>query len=171
MDGRPHFDGEALCKTLLARGVRCTYMHLNAIAFVMDSVTKVLLGASAVKSNGAVLARSGTAVVAMAAHNARKPVLICAQSIKFHEAVQLDSITSNEQGNPQARCFSLLRICSLTVCLLLHRVAAIQNPSLNNERIRICLHSILATFWVVARAVRSLACSAKAAVSRLLANV
>lgn len=104
MDGRPHFDGEALCKTLLARGVRCTYMHLNAIAFVMDSVTKVLLGASAVKSNGAVLARSGTAVVAMAAHNARKPVLICAQSIKFHEAVQLDSITSNEQGNSQARC-------------------------------------------------------------------
>jgi translation initiation factor eIF-2B subunit delta len=67
----------------------------------MPSVTKVLLGASAVKSNGAVIARAGSAMVAMAAAQAHKPVLVCAQSIKFHEDVQLDSITENERGSVQ----------------------------------------------------------------------
>lgn len=101
VDARPHYEGERLCRTLLHAGIKCTYMALHAISFSMKAVTKVLLGASAVKSNGAVLARSGTAMVAMAAAVERKPVLICAQSIKFHEDVQLDAITSNEQGDPQ----------------------------------------------------------------------
>ena len=104
VDGRPHFEGETMCRRLLAAGVVCTYVHLNAISYAMKPVTKVLLGASAVKSNGAVVARCGTAVVAMAASAEHKPVLICAQSIKFHEDVQLDSLTSNEKGDPQVRC-------------------------------------------------------------------
>jgi translation initiation factor eIF-2B subunit delta len=98
VDSRPSNAAEAFCKCLLKAGVPCSYMALNAVPHAMPSVTKVLLGASAVKSNGAVIARAGSAIVAMAAARAHKSVLVCAQSIKFHDDVQLDSITENERG-------------------------------------------------------------------------
>ena len=74
-----------------------------------------MLGCAAVKSNGAVVARAGSALVAAAAAAERKPVLICAQTAKFHDDVQLDAITSNEQADPAVRC----RICSHVLLLVL----------------------------------------------------
>ncbi len=53
-------------------------------------------------SNGTVMARAGSAAVAMVAHARRKPVLVCCESFKFHERVQLDAVTHNELGDPQA---------------------------------------------------------------------
>lgn len=100
VDARPEISGERLACTLLSAGIKCSHMALDALTHMIKSATKVMLGASAVKSNGAAVARAGSALVAMASANARKPVLICAQSIKFHDEVQLESITSNEQGDP-----------------------------------------------------------------------
>ena len=100
VDARPEISGERLACTLLSAGIKCAHMALDALTHMIQSATKVMLGASAVKSNGAAVARAGSALVAMASANARKPVLICAQSIKFHDEVQLESITSNEQGDP-----------------------------------------------------------------------
>ena len=68
----------------------------------MQEVTKVFLGASAVLSNGTVLSRAGSAVVAMAAADASKSVIICCETYKFAERVLLDSITLNELGDPGA---------------------------------------------------------------------
>jgi len=65
-------------------------------------VSKVLLGASAVLSNGTVLSRAGAASVAMAAAAAARPVIVCAETYKFAERVLLDSITLNELGDPGA---------------------------------------------------------------------
>jgi translation initiation factor 2B subunit (eIF-2B alpha/beta/delta family) len=62
----------------------------------------VVLGASAVLSNGTVMARAGAASVAMASAAARVPVMVCCEAYKFHERVQLDSITHNELGDPGA---------------------------------------------------------------------
>ena len=53
-------------------------------------------------SNGTVMGRAGSAAVAMVAHAHSKPVIICCESYKFHERVQLDSITHNELGDPDA---------------------------------------------------------------------
>ncbi len=63
---------------------------------------QVFLGASAVMSNGTVMGRAGNAAVAMMAHAHSKPVIVCCESYKFHERVQLDAITSNELGDPDA---------------------------------------------------------------------
>ena len=63
---------------------------------------QVFLGASAVLSNGTVMSRAGSAAVAMMANSSSKPVIICCETFKFHEKVQLDSITSNELGDPSA---------------------------------------------------------------------
>ena len=61
---------------------------------------QVLLGAAAVLSNGTVISRAGSAAVAMMACETAKPVIICCGTYKFHERVQLDSITRNELGDP-----------------------------------------------------------------------
>jgi len=50
-------------------------------------------------SNGSVLAPSGTAMVAALAKAQRVPVIFAAESYKFSEKVQLDSIVYNELGN------------------------------------------------------------------------
>jgi len=40
-------------------------------------------------SNGTVMGRAGNAAVAMMAHAHSKPVLVCCESFKFHERVQV----------------------------------------------------------------------------------
>lgn len=52
-------------------------------------MTKVILGAAAVLSNGTVMSRAGSAAVAMMAAAAGKPVLVCCETLKFHERVQV----------------------------------------------------------------------------------
>ncbi|KFM22530.1 Translation initiation factor eIF-2B subunit delta, partial [Auxenochlorella protothecoides] len=99
-DARPLLEGRRMLRALLAARVPAQYVALNGLSFVLPRVTKVLLGAGAVLSNGAVLARAGSAAVAMAASAAHVPVLVAAETYKFHERVQLDSITHNELGDP-----------------------------------------------------------------------
>ncbi|XP_020269367.1 translation initiation factor eIF-2B subunit delta-like [Asparagus officinalis] len=100
VDSRPKLEGQALLRRLLAKGLSCTYTHINAVSYIMHEVTRVFLGASSVLSNGTVYSRVGTACVAMVAHAFHIPVLICCEAYKFHERVQLDSICSNELGDP-----------------------------------------------------------------------
>ncbi|PON62077.1 Initiation factor 2B-related [Parasponia andersonii] len=102
VDSRPKFEGQSLLRRLLAKGLSCTYTHINAVSYVMHEVTRVLLGAASVLSNGTVYSRVGTASVAMVAHAFQVPVLICCEAYKFHERVQLDSICSNELGDSDA---------------------------------------------------------------------
>ncbi|KAL8528557.1 hypothetical protein ACS0TY_006108 [Phlomoides rotata] len=102
VDSRPKFEGQMLLRRLVRKGISCTYTHINAVSYVMHEVTRVFLGAASVLSNGTVYSRVGTACVAMVAHQFRVPVLICCEAYKFHERVQIDSICSNELGDPDA---------------------------------------------------------------------
>ncbi|XP_050236338.1 uncharacterized protein LOC126686343 [Mercurialis annua] len=102
VDARPKLEGQGLLRRLVAKGLSCTYTHINAVSYIMQEVTRVFLGAASVLSNGTVYSRVGTACVAMVAHAFRVPVLICCEAYKFHERVQLDSICSNELGCPNA---------------------------------------------------------------------
>ncbi|KAI3452124.1 hypothetical protein Pfo_008789 [Paulownia fortunei] len=102
VDSRPKLEGQKLLRRLVGKGINCTYTHINAVSYIMHQVTRVFLGASSVLSNGTVYSRVGTACVAMVAHQFRVPVLVCCEAYKFHERVQLDSICSNELGDPDA---------------------------------------------------------------------
>ncbi|CAJ1944334.1 unnamed protein product [Sphenostylis stenocarpa] len=75
VDSHPRLEGQALLRRLVAKGLSCTYTHINAISYIMHEVTRVLLGASAVLSNGTVYSRVGTSCVAMVAHAFRVPKL------------------------------------------------------------------------------------------------
>ncbi|KAK9105598.1 hypothetical protein Scep_022442 [Stephania cephalantha] len=102
VDSRPKLEGQALMRRLVGKGLSCTYTHINAVSYIMHEVTKVLMGAASVLSNGTVYSRVGTACVAMVAHQFRVPILICCEAYKFDERVLLDSICSNELGDPDA---------------------------------------------------------------------
>jgi hypothetical protein len=82
--------------------VPCSYIYLSGLSYILGEVTKVVLGAAAVLSNGTVVSRAGCAAVAMMASANSVPVLVCCETFKFHERVQLDSITHNELGDPEA---------------------------------------------------------------------
>lgn len=100
VDSRPLHEGRALIRVLSKRGIHCTYVMINAVGYIMREVTKVFLGASAFMSNGAAIARVGTATIAMTARACNVPVLFCCETYKFSDRVQLDSITQNELGDP-----------------------------------------------------------------------
>ncbi|XP_070047646.1 uncharacterized protein [Nicotiana tomentosiformis] len=102
VDSRPKLEGKALLRRLVKGGLCCTYTHINAVSYIMHEVTRVFMGAASVLSNGTVYSRIGTACVAMVAHAFRVPLLICCEAYKFHERVQLDSVCSNELGEPDA---------------------------------------------------------------------
>ncbi|KAF9209350.1 hypothetical protein BGZ49_005044 [Haplosporangium sp. Z 27] len=100
VDSRPRFEGKQLLRALASAGVPCTYVLLTAIGHVMREVSKVILGAHSLLSNGALYSRAGTAVVAMSAHERKIPVIVCCETYKFSDRVQLDSFVQNEIGNP-----------------------------------------------------------------------
>tara|TARA_B110000008_G_scaffold263714_1_gene287343 strand:- start:31 stop:798 length:768 start_codon:yes stop_codon:yes gene_type:complete len=100
VDSRPRMEGRGLLKRLGNRGIKCTYVLMNAISYVMKEITKVFLGASGMMANGAASARVGTAMVSMMAYDYQKPVIFCCETYKFTPRVQLDSIVDNELLNP-----------------------------------------------------------------------
>ncbi|KAJ1820944.1 hypothetical protein LPJ56_001251 [Coemansia sp. RSA 2599] len=77
-----------------------TYAPITALSFLMREASKVFLGAEAFLANGAMLSRSGTAMVALAAHSYHVPVIVACETYKFSERIQLDAVVNNELGVP-----------------------------------------------------------------------
>ena len=107
IDSRPHLEGRVQLTRLRGAGIECTYCALTGLDYVLrkGKVSKVLLGAAAVLANGAVVSRCGAAVVAASATEYGVPVLVAAETCKFHERVQLDAVAHNELGDPDAVAF------------------------------------------------------------------
>lgn len=101
VDSRPLLEGKTLLRRLRRSSLDCTYVLLNSVSFVMQEVTKVFLGAASLNSDGSVLSRVGTACVALSGKSMGIPVLVCGETYKISNRVQLESITNNEMGNPQ----------------------------------------------------------------------
>jgi translation initiation factor eIF-2B subunit delta len=101
VDSRPQFSGKQMLQTLRREGMQCSYILLNALSYVLQDVTKVLLGASALMSDGSLLGQIGSGCVALAAHMHRIPVLVCCETYKISNKLYLESITHNELGSPE----------------------------------------------------------------------
>lgn len=61
----------------------------------------MFLGAATLLANGHLMSRAGTAMVAMVANAYNVPVIVCCETYKFCERVQIDSICFNELGDPE----------------------------------------------------------------------
>lgn len=97
VDSRPLFEGRKMAAYLRGRGVNVTYSLITSLdtIFNMD-VDYLFLGAHSILSNGFLYSRAGTAMLAMSAKRRNIPVLVCCESLKFSQRVQLDSVTYNE---------------------------------------------------------------------------
>ncbi len=93
------FSGRALLKSLTKASLPCTYILLPLLSTVLSRASLILLGGSALHSDGALYSRSGTALVAMLAKEHRVPVVACVETYKFGERVVLDGVASNELGD------------------------------------------------------------------------
>lgn len=101
VDARPLLEGKALLSVLLAAGIPCAYGLISSLSSLMPRADLLLLGTSALLANGALYSRAGTASCAMMAKEKGIPVIVCCETYKFSERVQLDSFVQNEAGNPQ----------------------------------------------------------------------
>lgn len=101
VDSRPLFEGRKMADRLRSRGVNVVYALITSLdsIFNMD-VDYVFLGAHSILSNGFLYSRVGTAMLAMCAKRRNIPVLVCCESLKFSQRVQLDSVTLNELADP-----------------------------------------------------------------------
>jgi translation initiation factor eIF-2B subunit delta len=98
IDSAPLFEGRSLLPSLTAHGIPCTYGLLPSLPSLLARTDLVLLGTNAVLGDGACYSRAGTASVAMLAKGMGKPVLVCSETYKFVEKIQLDPLVANELG-------------------------------------------------------------------------
>ncbi|CAD5218475.1 unnamed protein product [Bursaphelenchus okinawaensis] len=97
VDSVPNGKALPLAKELSSRGIRCTYGLLNAVAEMTRTAHLVLLGGTAVLSNGSVLAPRGAGLVALAARARNIPVLMTVKSYQF-----IDKVRTMEKHNQNA---------------------------------------------------------------------
>ncbi|KAG6920892.1 eukaryotic translation initiation factor 2B subunit delta, partial [Chelydra serpentina] len=100
VDSRPRLEGRDTLRRLVREGIRCTYVMITAISYVLPEVSKVLLGAHALLANGSVMSQVGTSQIALVSKAYNVPVLVCCETYKFCERVQTDSFVSNELDDP-----------------------------------------------------------------------
>ncbi len=64
----------------------------------MPKINIVVVGADTVASNGAVINKIGTSQIALCAHEARVPVMVCAETYKFsHETLAGELVEIEER--------------------------------------------------------------------------
>lgn len=113
VDSRPLFEGKNLARGLLRAGMReggelpgCSvvYTLISGLAEVLEqeTITKCILGASGMLGNGALYSRCGTAMVAMMAKEAKVPVIVVSETLKFTAKMAVDSLNMNEIGSEDA---------------------------------------------------------------------
>uniref|UniRef100_A0A0K2T391 Translation initiation factor eIF2B subunit delta n=1 Tax=Lepeophtheirus salmonis TaxID=72036 RepID=A0A0K2T391_LEPSM len=99
-DSRPKFEGKEMVRHLVKSGIKCTYVLISAVPYIIREVSKVIVGACSILANGTVNSRVGTSQVALIAKACNVPVLVCCETYKFSERVQTDSFVFNELGDP-----------------------------------------------------------------------
>ena len=116
-ESRPWRQGVLTANDLAKLGIPVTIIIDSAVRYVMKDIDLVLVGADTIASNGAVINKIGTSQVALAAHEARVPFTVCAETFKFSprtiygELVKIEERDATEvvkEGEvpPQVRVFN-----------------------------------------------------------------
>lgn len=79
-----------MCADLKAAGIECTLILDSAIAYIMESIDFVLVGAEGVVESGGIINRIGTYTMAMCAKEMKKPFYVLAESFKFSRLFPLN---------------------------------------------------------------------------------
>jgi ribose 1,5-bisphosphate isomerase len=97
---RPVFQGQTTAKEMLEAGVKTTFIIDSAARYFMNSVDLVLVGADAITSEGNVINKIGTSMVALLAHEARTPFYVVSELLKFDPATMYGDYEKIEERSP-----------------------------------------------------------------------
>jgi ribose 1,5-bisphosphate isomerase len=97
---RPVFQGRVTAKEMLDLGVKTTFIVDSATRFFMNRVDMVVVGADAITSEGNVINKIGTSLVALAAQEARIPFYVVSELLKFDPATMYGDYEKIEERNP-----------------------------------------------------------------------
>ncbi|XP_030464127.2 uncharacterized protein LOC115683688 [Syzygium oleosum] len=89
-EGRPDRSGIRLSNELAKLDVPVKLLIDSAVAYTMDEVDMVLVGADGVVESGGIINLMGTYQIALVAHSMNKPVYVAAESYKFARLYPLD---------------------------------------------------------------------------------
>ncbi len=98
---RPWFQGHITARTLAKEGIPVTMIVDSAVRYFMRDVDIVVVGADTIASNGAVINKIGTSQMALAAHEARVPFIVCAESYKFSPETVIGKLVKIEERDPR----------------------------------------------------------------------
>ncbi|WP_269848662.1 ribose 1,5-bisphosphate isomerase [Methanosarcina horonobensis] len=82
-ESRPRCQGLLTIRHLNNFGIPTTLIVDSAVRYYMKDVDKVIVGADAIATNGALVNKIGTSQLALAAHEARKSFMVAAETFKF----------------------------------------------------------------------------------------
>lgn len=82
-ESRPVFQGRITAKEMLELGVKTTLIVDSAARFFMNQVDLVFVGADAITSEGNVVNKIGTSMIALIAQEARTPFYVVSELLKF----------------------------------------------------------------------------------------
>ncbi len=85
-ESRPVFQGRITAKEMLDSGIKTTLIVDSAIRHFMNEIDFVVVGADAITSEGNVINKIGTSIVALAAKEARTPFYVASELLKFDPA-------------------------------------------------------------------------------------
>jgi len=100
-ESRPVFQGRITAKELLDAGIDVTMIVDSAVRYFMNQVDLVVVGADAITSEGNVVNKIGTSMVALAAKEARTPFYVAAELLKFDPATMYGDLEKIEERSPQ----------------------------------------------------------------------
>lgn len=98
---RPLYQGRRTAKELSEAGIGATMIVDSAVRSFMRGISKVLVGADAITSEGNVINKVGTSLIALAAQEARVPFYVASELLKFDPQTIHGDYEAIEERSPQ----------------------------------------------------------------------
>jgi ribose 1,5-bisphosphate isomerase len=96
-ESRPRWQGHLTIKQLDDEGIKTSLIVDSAVRYFMKEVDIVIMGADAVTVNGSVINKIGTSQLALCAQEARKNIIIAAETYKFSPRSLLGDLIEIEE--------------------------------------------------------------------------
>jgi ribose 1,5-bisphosphate isomerase len=96
-ESRPRYQGHITARQVSELGIPVTMIVDSAARYFMSTIDKVIVGADALASNGALVNKIGTSSVALAAQEARVSFMVAAETYKFSPETFLGELVEIEE--------------------------------------------------------------------------
>ena len=100
-EARPYCDGYRVAEELTALGIHVTLILDSAVAYAMERVDIVMVGAEGVAESGGIINKTGTYAAAIIAKQFSKPLYVCAECYKFTRLFPLSQRDLPEKRDQQ----------------------------------------------------------------------